>query len=168
MSASPTSPKSAATKSEDEYFVRRAGQPHVETWTPPDPSSRMRFLLERANAAEDRADELQRETDMLKSNIKAALNMDPTSATAALAWIGRAERAEELLREVLRLVTQRSLRSVDLPPGWVARAEAQLQAVEILRRDQEELMERPEGGDYWSTAVNSQGRRTVMRDDAHT
>lgn len=130
-------------------------------------SERLRFLLKRASEAEDRAEQLQHERDLLRTNVRAALNMDPTSATAALAWIGRAERAEELLADVLRYVKQRSLASIDLPPGWVPRAEAQLRAVEILRRDQAELMERPESGDYWALLTDDDGRRTVMRDDEH-
>lgn len=123
----------------------------------------MCFLLERANEAEDRADALQRQVDALRGSLQAALNMDPTAASRAVAWVGRAENSERLVGEVLRYVKQRSITSIELPPGWVTRAEAQLRAVEIMHRDLG--LERPDEGDYWATGVTPDGRRTVMRDD---
>lgn len=120
-------------------------------------------LLQRALDAEDERDALLARIADLESRFKSALNADPTTASRALSWIGRAENAEALVREVLRYVEQRSVSATDLPGGWVARAEAQIKAVDILVRDMRELTERPDEtwADYTERVT---GRRSVIRD----
>lgn len=122
------------------------------------------YFLQRAVAAEDRAEKAEAHVAKLKGAVSAALSMDPTTATQALSWIGRAENAEGLVRRVLAHVRQRSLASTDLPPGWVTQAEAQMKSVEILARDHAELAERPAQGDaYWATGVDEKGRTLAQR-----
>lgn len=109
----------------------------------------MTSLLERALAAEEEAELLRSRVIDLEARLKGVLGADPTTAVRALAWIGRAETGEELIREILIAAGQRSINSTDLPAGWLARAEAQLAAVAILRRDQAEMAERPDGDESW-------------------
>lgn len=119
-------------------------------------------LLQRALDAEDERDELQRRLTDMEGRFKAALNADPTTASRALSWIGRAERSEDLIRQVLGYVKQRSLSSTDLPNGWVARAEAQIAAVRILERDMRELTEKPD--ETWADYTEREsGRRSIFR-----
>lgn len=119
-------------------------------------------LLKRALDAEDEREHLHSRIHDLEGRLKAALNADPTTASRALSWIGRAEQAEALVHEVLRYVAQRSLSSTDLPNGWVPRAEAQLKSVEILVRDMKELAERP--NETWVDYVEREsGRRSIFR-----
>jgi hypothetical protein len=120
-------------------------------------------LLNRALDAEDRADELERRNADLELRIKAALNADPTTAVRALSWIGRAEEGEAMLCEILHYVNGGELRGTALPPGWVARAEAQIAAVRLMRRDLMELTEKP--SESWADYVESHsGRRSVIRE----
>lgn len=128
----------------------------------------MTSLLERALEAEERADALQQRADDLASRLRAAINAEPTTATRALSWVQRAEQAEGLVGDIVRLLDQRSLSGTDLPPGWEARARSQLKAVELLRRDQAEMAERPKGeaDAYWTTYADSKGRRGVVKDDS--
>jgi len=114
------------------------------------------MLIERAIAAEERAEDAEARIADLEMRIKAALGADPTTAVKALSWIGRAEQAEGLLREMIgHIDTGLVPTGITFPPGWVSRAEAQIKAVEILKRDLGHLVERPEDADaYWSTAVD--------------
>ncbi len=126
----------------------------------------VRYFLDRAVAAEDRAEKAEEHVERLRRAVSAAMAMDPTTASQALSWIGRAENAERLVERVLLHVKQRSLSTTDLPPGWLAQAEAQMKSVEILRRDQEQLAERPADEDYWVTEVDpNSGVRRVSRAD---
>jgi len=120
-------------------------------------------LLERALDAEERLDKAKARIDDLESRLKAAMGADPSTATRALSWVGRAETSERLVAEVLRLVDQRSLPSTDLPAGWVARAEAQMRSVAILKRDQAKLGEKPPDEEYW-TRFRTEG--VYVRDSA--
>lgn len=116
-------------------------------------------LLNRAVAAEDRVEELEREVADMRSRLKGAIGADPTTAVAALGWVYRCERAESLLGEIVHYLDQRSLTSTQLPDGWEARARAQIKAAEIARRDQQGF-ERPALGDqYWTTYVTEDGTR---------
>ncbi len=126
-------------------------------------SERTLALLERALASEEALDRALGRVADLESRMRGALNADPTTASRALSWVGRAEQAERLLEEVLRFVSQRSLNTTDFPPGWVTRAEAQVKAVGILKRDQEKFAERPDD-DYWTRYTDEQGRAGVVRD----
>lgn len=109
----------------------------------------MTSLLERALAAEEEAELLRSRVIDLEARLKGVLGADPTTAVRALAWIGRAETGEELIQEIVIASGQRSINSTDLPAGWLARAEAQLAAVAILRRDQAGMAERPDGDESW-------------------
>lgn len=124
---------------------------------------RARELLERALSAEDALELALKRVADLEMRVRGALNADPTTASRALSWVGRAEQAEALLEEVLRFVSQRSLNTMDFPSGWVTRAEAQIKAVGILKRDQEKFAERPDD-DYWTRYVDPKGRAGVVRD----
>lgn len=121
-------------------------------------------LLERALEAQEENDKLRERVADLESRLKAALNADPSTASRALSWIGRAEQAETLVRQVLLFVKQRSLDTTHFPPGWVARAEAQIKTVEVLERDLRHLAERPPDDDYWTTFDDPKGRPGVVRD----
>lgn len=123
-------------------------------------------LLERALAAEEARDEAARKLAVLEGRLRAALNADPTTASRALSWIGRAEAAETLVKQVLRYVDQRSLASSALPPGWVARAEAQMRALKILQRDMPDLDKPSQDPDeIWATYVEREsGRRSLLVD----
>lgn len=120
-------------------------------------------LLNRALDAEDRADDLERRCADLELRIKSALNADPTTATRALSWISRAEEGESMLMEIVNMVGAHELKGTDLPPGWVSRAQAQLAAVAIMRRDLTPLTEKP--SESWSDYVQSHdGRRSILRE----
>jgi hypothetical protein len=112
----------------------------------------MTGLLDRALAAEEEVERLrEREADLLK-RLQGVLGSDPTTAVRALSWMHRAENGEQLIREIVREAkVGQGIRSTDLPSGWLARAEAQIKALDILRRDQAELMERPTDGEAWET-----------------
>lgn len=116
----------------------------------------MGSLLDRALAAEDRADQLEERVKDLETRLKGALNADPTTAIRALSWMYRAENGERLIQEIVR---DHKLNSIDLPAGWLARAEAQLAALAILKRDQEAIAERPGDNESWETMENGQVRR---------
>lgn len=116
--------------------------------------------------AEDRCDALRERVEDLEGRLVAALNADPSTATRALSWIGRAEQAERLLKEVKRYIDQRSLDRGKFPNGFVTRLEAQLKTVEILERDQANLAEKPVDNDYWTTHVDAKGHRGVVRDNS--
>lgn len=117
-------------------------------------------MLERALAAEDDRDEALRKVADLERRLRVSLNADPTTATRALSWIGRATEGEELLSEVLLYVRQRSLSATELPPGWVARAEAQIAAVKIMTRDLTPLVERPTD-ETWTTFWDEKVRGVI-------
>lgn len=128
--------------------------------------TRAEQLLDRAVEAEERVESLQRRVADLEARLRGALDADPTTASRALAWIGRAECAEKLLAELLRYIDQRSVDTREFPPGWVTRAAAQMKAVEILRRDMAEMAESPDNSEeYWTTYVDSLERRGVVKDD---
>lgn len=111
--------------------------------------TRLDDILDRALAAEDRAEKAEKRVVDLEARLRAALDADPTTAIQALSWVNRAEQGEVILRELLRYIDQRSVDTRGFPSGWVARARAQLKAVEILKRDQAQLAERPPEDDYW-------------------
>src|ERR1700746_4054536 len=90
--------------------------------------------------------------------MQAPLGADPTSACNALSWVTRAEQAEKLLLELLPRIAQRSINTRDFPAGWVAKANAQMATVEIIRRDQVEMFERPPYDAYWTTYVQGSER----------
>lgn len=118
--------------------------------------------IRRALDAEDARDEALKRINDLEHRLKAAINADPTTASRALSWIGRAERSEALVAEVLRYVRQRSISQTDLPGGWVARAQAQMKSVEILNRDLAPLAEKPE--ESWEQYTEREsGRRGIIR-----
>lgn len=123
-------------------------------------------LLERWHEALDEQEALRARIKDLEERMVAALNADPSTATQALAWIGRAESAESLLKELKRYIDQRSVDRGQFPNGFVTRLEAQLKSVEILTRDQARLAERPVDDDYWTTDVDPKGRRFVVRDSS--
>jgi hypothetical protein len=128
--------------------------------------SRLDQILDRALEAEDRAEKAEKRVRDLEGRLRAALSADPTTASRALSWIGRAEQAERLIEELMRFIDQRAIDTRDFPGGWVARAQAQMRAVDILRRDQAEMAEKPENADeYWTTFVDSLERRGIVKDD---
>jgi hypothetical protein len=100
--------------------------------------------LERALAAEDQVEALQTRVKDLEDRLKGVLNTDPTTATRALAWMHRAENGEDLIGAVLTSARAGEINSTALPPGWLARAEAQMKALDILRRDEKQLMDAPD------------------------
>lgn len=120
-----------------------------------------RALLERAVAAEERADAAEEALARLRQRLNAAIGAEPGTATAALGWMARARLAESLVREVLRHVEQRSLTSRDLPPGWVARAQSQIAAAQIgdcdLPVDRAEMQ-------GWAPFTNPDGSPAVLID----
>lgn len=128
--------------------------------------SRLDQILDRALEAEDRAERAEKRVADLEGRLRAALSADPTTASRALSWIGRAEQAEDLVAELLRYIDQRAIETGHFPPGWVTRAQSQMKAVAILRRDQAEMAEKPENADeYWTTFVDSLERRGIVKDD---
>lgn len=122
-------------------------------------------LLERALAAEERVDGLLERIADLESRMRAALNADPTTASRALSWIGRAENAESLLAKLLLFIDQRAVDTSKFPGGWVSQAQAQMKAVAVMNRDLTPLAERPEDNAYWTTHVDSKGHRQVVHDE---
>jgi hypothetical protein len=121
-------------------------------------------LLERALAAEERADALVERVSLLERRLRAALNAEPTSATRALSWVGRAENAEALLRELDRFIGQRAIDVTEFPAGWVARVTAQLKLLELLRRDDEKAFERPPDEEWWER-YDVEGSRGITIED---
>jgi hypothetical protein len=121
-------------------------------------------LLERALAAEERADALVERVSLLERRLRAALNAEPTSATRALSWVGRAENAEALLRELDRFIGQRAIDVTEFPAGWVARVTAQLKLLELLRRDDEKVFERPPDEEWWER-YDVEGSRGITIED---
>jgi hypothetical protein len=99
-------------------------------------------LLDRCLAAEDAKRELEERIADLQGRLRSVLKSEPTTAARALSWIGRSEQAEGLLREIVKHRFDAEEKAL-LPPGWLARAEAQLKSVEILVRDQKSLAEKP-------------------------
>lgn len=121
-------------------------------------------LLDRALAAEDRADQLEGRVKDLETRLKGVLNSDPTTAIRALSWMHRAENGESLIREMLQLSKlSEGIQQTDFPPGWLARAEAQLAALAILKRDQAAIAERPGDEESWETMKDGQVRRVGPR-----
>jgi hypothetical protein len=104
--------------------------------------------LERALEAEEALEVANERIADLTARIKSALNAEPESASRALSWIGRAQNAEKLLMEIVR---KGNLTDGVFPRELRTRIEAQLKTVEILRRDQEALGERPPGEEWWET-----------------
>jgi hypothetical protein len=123
-----------------------------------------RELLERALAAEERADAAEARLADLEARLRSAINADPTTASRALSWIGRAEEAERLLRQLMLFIEQRSIDTREFPGGWVERTRSQLRAVDILNRDLHHLVERPEDDDYWATTVQPTGEKGIVID----
>jgi hypothetical protein len=124
-----------------------------------------RALLERALLAEELVEGLRERIADLELRVRGAIGADPTTASRALSWVGRAELSENLLIELMRRIDQGSIDTGHFPAGWVARCRAQMKAVEVLRRDQAEMAEPPSNPDaYWTTGVDRKGRRTVVRD----
>lgn len=117
-------------------------------------ASAARVLLDRALAAEERAEELEAQVGRLKALVGGALDMDPTSAVQALNWVGRAQAAEQLLRSALRWHDQDPF---ELPPSWWAQAEATVKAADLSKQDEPENAERPADDAYWTTEVGSEG-----------
>jgi hypothetical protein len=116
--------------------------------------------LERALAAEDEVDALKERVKDLEARLKGVLGSDPTTAVRALSWIHRAENGEKLIRDLVHDVNVgQGIRSTDLPPGWLASAEAQLAALQILKRDQEQMAERPSEDESWEQMKDGQVRR---------
>lgn len=128
-------------------------------------SDRARLMLERAIAAEDRAEELEIELADVRGRLKAVVGADPTTAVSALGWMMRCQRAEKLLGDVVRYVDQRALPGTQLPPGWETRARAQLKAAEIAARD-EEGFDRPSDDEYWSEYQTPDGTQRAIIDKA--
>lgn len=127
---------------------------------------RASFWLDKAIKAEARVEELEARVGDLTSRLKAALGADPATAIQALSWVTRAEQGEALVAQIVRYLDQRSLASTDLPDGWEASARALLKALEVLKRDQGEIFERPDdSGAYWTTNVDSLGRRGIVKDE---
>lgn len=122
-----------------------------------------RAFLERALAAEDRAEAAEAALADMRRRLNAAVGADPTSATHALGWMARAHLAENLLREVLRYVDQRSLPATDLPDGWVPRARSQLAAADISDRDVTN-MDRAAEQQSWAPFTNEDGSPAVLID----
>ena len=120
--------------------------------------------LDRALEADARAESLAARVADLEQRLRAAINAEPTTASRALSWVGRAESAESLVRQILRFVDQRSLSGHELPDGWVAMARAQMKAVAVMDRDLHALVERPGDGEFWSQIVDGKGRRGVVND----
>lgn len=129
-----------------------------------EPKSRIDQIIDRALAAEEENERLAARCEELTRRLLGALDADPTTASQALSWVGRAEQAEKLLDELLRYIRQRSLDTSHFPPGWVARAMSQMKAVEILKRDQAALAERPPDDDYWQTLDRPNGGQDVWRE----
>jgi hypothetical protein len=113
--------------------------------------------LERALAAEDQVETLKDRVADLESRLRGALNSDPTTAVKAMSWMHRAENGEQLIKEAALAVKRGEIKSTDLPSGWLARAEAQIAALEILGRDQAELMGEP-GDESWEKMRDGQIR----------
>lgn len=112
----------------------------------------MSILLERALAAEEERDEARGRISDLEQRLIAVLGSDPTSASRALSWMSRAENSETLLRELaVWLENNKSVGDL-LPSGFATRLRTQLKTVEILKRDQAALAEKPPEGEWWGTA----------------
>lgn len=119
-------------------------------------------LLERCLAAEEERDQALDRIAELQLRMKAIVNSDPVTASQALSWIGRAENAEKLLREIVNAVKGGKLGAADFPAGWYTRIESQLASVSILERDNKVLGERPPEDTKWET-FETKGRRWVGR-----
>lgn len=122
-----------------------------------------RYFLRRAIEAEEKLERAQERVVDLERRLRASLNADATTASQALSWVSRAEAAEKLLAELMHYINQRSIETGHFPPGWVASAQAQLKAVEILKRDLDKLAERPSEEDYWTMIDDPKAGRTVGR-----
>lgn len=109
------------------------------------------YLLDRALAAEQRAEELESQVERLKALIGGAIDMDPTTAIQALNWVGRAETAEKLLANALSWYAAHE----NLPPSWWAQAEATVRAAELSKRDAPENVERPADDTYFTQELDS-------------
>lgn len=112
-------------------------------------------ILDRAIAAEEGLESCRERCLGLEAKLKAILNNEPESASRALSWIGRAQNSEKLLAEMLEWIE-------DFPgiigqPGVVTRARAQLHTVEILKRDQAILGERPSQEEWWQSWRDEDG-----------
>lgn len=119
--------------------------------------------LDRALAAEEQVENLKARVRDLEERLKGVLGSDPTTAIRALAWMSRAENGEGLIGQILTSARAGEIKSTDLPPGWLARAEAQISALAILKRDQAEMAEAPGDGESWETMQNGQVRIIKLR-----
>lgn len=102
--------------------------------------SGVRFLLDRAVAAEQRADELAEENRVLRGRLRAALTAEPMSAALALGYRDRAHTGERLIGEALDALEA----SHAPPPGWEARARALVHAARITRELEVKMMGDPD------------------------
>jgi hypothetical protein len=119
--------------------------------------------LERALAAEEEVESLGARIRDLNVRLKGALNSEPTTAVRALSWMHRAENGEKLIAEVAQQAKDGLIGTSELPAGWLARAEAQLAALKILRRDHEQLMEVPDADEAWEKLEDGQIRHIDLR-----
>lgn len=125
-------------------------------------SDTARMLLERAIAAEDRAESLQGELAGMRSRVKGALGADPTTAVQALGWLTRCNNAEALLLELVEHLNTHPVSARDLPDGWEPRARAQVKAAQVARREQREIgFDRLDDDDYWLEFQTEDGTRQV-------
>lgn len=108
--------------------------------------------LHRALEAEEQLESARERIDDLEGKLKSAFNAEPTSASRALSWIGRAQNAERLLVQIVRDY------GAELLPSLRTQIEAQLHTVEILRRDQEALGESPPSEEWWESWRDSDQR----------
>lgn len=106
-------------------------------------------LLDRALEAEDARDVALARVADLESRLRGVLNNDPETASRALAWVSRAENAERLLLELRAWLDENPSVTDLLPTGYASRLTAQLKSVQILKRDQEQLGERPPDDEWW-------------------
>src|SRR6267378_8317594 len=117
----------------------------------PTMASQAERLLQRALDAEDQLRSAQERIDSLESRLRAVFSSDPTSATRALAWMGRAQNSEHLLNLLMKWVTENPSVEDLLPRGFVERVRAQLHSVEVLKRDQEAFGEKPPDDEWWQS-----------------
>lgn len=110
----------------------------------------MTTLLDRALDAEERLESAQARIADLESRLRGVLGAEPESAVRALAWMSRAENAEKLLIELARYLDENPSLIELLPTGYDTRLRTQLRTVEIQRRDQETMGEKPAEDEWWS------------------
>lgn len=116
--------------------------------------------LDRALDAEDRLESAQERIADLESRLRGVLGAEPESAVRALAWMSRAENAERLLLELAKYLAENPSLIELLPSGFDVRLRTQLNAVEIQRRDQQTMGERPPDDEWWQSWRNDDIRTT--------